>query len=118
MFLVCLWFVCFLLHFRFSPLNSVEYTLRVGNLSENAERDDLRRLFGRFGEITRCSVPRSDTGLSRGFGFVTFEMKEDAVAAMEKLNGHGYDHLILEVGWARYFLMITNSTILTFLFVF
>ncbi|KAJ8642409.1 hypothetical protein MRB53_019103 [Persea americana] len=40
------------------------------------------------------------TGMSRGFGFVNFVNKEDADRAINKLNGYGYDNLILRVEWA------------------
>ena len=39
--------------------------------------------------------------VSRGFAFVSFVHKEDAARAMEKLQGFGYDHLILKLEWAR-----------------
>ena len=38
----------------------------------------------------------------RGFGFVTFYHREDAAKAIAKLDGHGYDHLILHLEWALY----------------
>ena len=38
---------------------------------------------------------------SRGFAFVSFVNKDDAAKAMEKLQGFGYDHLILKLEWAR-----------------
>ncbi|KAF7061138.1 hypothetical protein CFC21_067860 [Triticum aestivum] len=37
------------------------------------------------------------TGSSRGFGFVNFVHREDAENAISKLNGYGYDNLILHV---------------------
>ena len=33
--------------------------------------------------------------------FINFFQKEDAAAAIAKLDGHGYDHLILSVSWAN-----------------
>ena len=36
-----------------------------------------------------------------GFAFINFYQKEDAAAAIAKLDGHGYDHLILSVSWAN-----------------
>ncbi|KAF9589319.1 hypothetical protein IFM89_022646 [Coptis chinensis] len=37
------------------------------------------------------------TGMSRGFGFVNFVHNDDAGKAIAKLNGYGYDNLILRV---------------------
>lgn len=42
------------------------------------------------------------TQQARGFAFVNFMYKEDAQKAIEKLDGHPYDHLILHLEWARY----------------
>jgi translation initiation factor 3 subunit G len=38
---------------------------------------------------------------SRGFAFVSFVHVQDAAMAMEKLQGYGFDHLILKLEWAR-----------------
>ncbi|KAF9604453.1 hypothetical protein IFM89_006735, partial [Coptis chinensis] len=40
------------------------------------------------------------TGMSKGFGFVNFVHKGDTEKAIAKLNGYGYDNLILRVEWA------------------
>ena len=37
----------------------------------------------------------------RGFAFINFFAREDAQKAIDKLDGHGYDHLILSVTWAN-----------------
>lgn len=41
-----------------------------------------------------------ETGLCKGFGFVSFEDRSDAEAAMKKVHGLPYDHLILQVQWS------------------
>lgn len=37
----------------------------------------------------------------KGFAFVSFEDRAVAQRAIEKMNGRGYDNLILSVGWSR-----------------
>ena len=37
----------------------------------------------------------------QGFAFVHYYDKSDAQKAIDKLNGFGYDHLILKVEWAK-----------------
>ncbi|BEI93642.1 uncharacterized protein CcaverHIS019_0601010 [Cutaneotrichosporon cavernicola] len=80
-------------------------TLRVTSLSVDAQDDDLRALFEPFargGRLARANVVRDrETRESKGFGFVSFESRKDAEAALEKMNGYGYDSLILNVSWSQ-----------------
>jgi translation initiation factor 3 subunit G len=74
----------------------------VTNLSEDTKESDLQELFRPFGPISRIYLAKDKhSGLSKGFAFVNFIRKEDAARAIEKLSGHGYDHLILHLEWAR-----------------
>ncbi len=51
-------------------------TIYVGNLSFQAEREDLVDLFGQYGEVRQCSLPLDrETGRKRGFAFV--ELADD-----------------------------------------
>ncbi|KAL9388789.1 hypothetical protein Peur_017394 [Populus x canadensis] len=78
-----------------------ENSVRVTNLSEDTREPDLLELFRTFGQVSRVYVAIDQkTGVSRGFGFVNFVSKEDAERAINKLNGYGYDNLILRVEWA------------------
>ncbi|KAJ3892755.1 eukaryotic translation initiation factor 3 subunit G-domain-containing protein [Lentinula edodes] len=77
-------------------------TLRVTNISEDTQENDLRDLFGHFGRVARVYVGRDrDTGAGKGFAFVSFEDRAVAQKAMEKVNGKGYDNLILSVQWSQ-----------------
>ncbi|KIP05437.1 hypothetical protein PHLGIDRAFT_19701 [Phlebiopsis gigantea 11061_1 CR5-6] len=77
-------------------------TLRVTNISEDTEENDLRELFSTFGRIARVYVGRDrETGIGKGFAFVSFEEKSHAQKAMEKMHGRGYDNLILSVQWSQ-----------------
>ncbi|KAK9917525.1 hypothetical protein WJX75_005305 [Coccomyxa subellipsoidea] len=78
-----------------------ENSVRVTNLSEDTREDDLRELFSPFGPISRIYIAYDrETGESRGFAFVNFVHREDAARAVAKLDGHGYDNLILRVEFA------------------
>ncbi|XP_031489272.1 uncharacterized protein LOC116256877 [Nymphaea colorata] len=78
-----------------------ENSVRVTNLSEDTREPDLLELFRTFGQVSRVYVAVDQkTGISRGFGFVNFVRREDAEKAINKLNGYGYDNLILRVEWA------------------
>jgi translation initiation factor 3 subunit G len=76
-------------------------TLRVTNLSEDTTDDDLRDLFGRFGRISRVFLAKDrETNRTKGFAFVSFHERSDAIRAMEKLDKKGYDNLIIRVEFA------------------
>ncbi|XP_058761291.1 eukaryotic translation initiation factor 3 subunit G-like [Vicia villosa] len=76
-------------------------SLRVTNLSEDTSEGDLFELFSYFGTVVRVYVDiDQETGICRGFGFVNFVSREDSQRAINKLNGYGYDSLILRVEWA------------------
>jgi len=77
-------------------------TLRVTNISEDTQENDLRELFGGFGRVARVYVGRDrETGAGKGFAFVSFEERANAQKAMEKVHGKGYDNLILSVQWSQ-----------------
>jgi len=77
-------------------------TVRVTNLSAYTKEEDLRELFKPFGQISRVYLGIDKvTKLARGFAFINFVYREEADRAIEKLNGYGYDHLILNVEWAK-----------------
>lgn len=77
-------------------------TLRVTNISEDAQEQDLRDLFGAFGRVARVYVGRDrETGIGKGFAFISYEDRTHAQKAMDKMHGRGYDSLILNVQWSR-----------------
>jgi translation initiation factor 3 subunit G len=77
-------------------------SLRITNLSDDVKEGDLQELFGQFGRLQRVYLSKDpNTGLSKGFAFVTYYTKQDAQKAINKLHGHGYDNLILSVQIAR-----------------
>ena len=60
----------------------------VGGLPWDITGVELEDLFKPFGEISRVSVVRdSQTGKTRGFGFVAMPDDEQARAAIAALNG-------------------------------
>ena len=62
-------------------------TIFIGNLSWDAEREDLEDLFSQYGEVTKCSLPLDrETGRKRGFGFVDMRNEADEQAAINDLQ--------------------------------
>ncbi|XP_077118179.1 eukaryotic translation initiation factor 3 subunit G isoform X2 [Ranitomeya variabilis] len=77
-------------------------TIRVTNLSEDTRETDLQELFRPFGSISRIYLAKDKTtGQSKGFAFISFHRREDAARAIAGVSGFGYDHLILNVEWAK-----------------
>jgi len=74
--------------------------LYVGNLSFQTTADDLLKLFGDYGTVSRAQVVSDrDTGRSRGFGFV--EMSDGGDDAIATLNGSQFQGRALTVNEAK-----------------
>ncbi|CAF1169643.1 unnamed protein product [Adineta steineri] len=87
---------------RNSDMRKDEATVRVTNLPEETQEQDLRDLFTPFGPVSRVFLAKDKTNnTSKGFAFITFNEKKDAQKAIECVSGFGYDHLILKVEWAK-----------------
>ncbi|XP_067928872.1 RNA-binding protein 39-like isoform X2 [Watersipora subatra] len=68
--------------------NTGPMRLYVGSLHFNITDDMLRGIFEPFGRIEHINlVLDPETQKSKGFGFVTFKNADDAVKAMNQLNG-------------------------------
>ncbi|SJZ42436.1 RNA-binding protein [Vibrio cincinnatiensis] len=61
--------------------------LLVRNLARSTTEHELRVLFSDFGQVTECTlVLDQETGLSKGFAFVTMPNDEEAKSAITALN--------------------------------
>lgn len=59
----------------------------IGGLAEEVDEKVLHNTFIPFGDITDITIPLDySTQKHRGFGFVEFETKEDAAAAIDNMN--------------------------------
>ncbi len=85
-----------------NPADITTDRLYVGNLSYDASESDLFELFNGVGTVRNAEVVVNNrTQRSKGFAFVTMVRREDALKALKGLHGHGYDHLILQLDWAK-----------------
>ncbi|KAK8297910.1 hypothetical protein V6Z11_D05G217100 [Gossypium hirsutum] len=86
---------------RDSALDKTKFNnVYVKNLSESTTDEDLKTIFGEYGEITSAVVMRDADGKSKGFGFVNFEDADAAAKAVEALNGKKLDEKEWYVGKA------------------
>lgn len=74
----------------------------VSNLGFHVQEEDLKQLFGSFGEVASAKVIKDrDTGRSRGFGFVEMESSEQANKAMSSLNNKEIEGRAISISVAR-----------------
>jgi cold-inducible RNA-binding protein len=95
----------------FLPRRSVESLFRaiamakrlyVGNLKYTVTSAQLQELFEPYGTVNTAQVLSDrETGRSRGFGFVEMDNDDEALAAIESLDGQDYDGRRLTVNEAR-----------------
>ncbi|CAN6886234.1 unnamed protein product [Brassica oleracea] len=72
--------------------------LFVGGLSPTTDVDILKDVFGRFGKIVDVVVISDrETGVSKGFGFVTYDSIDAANKAMQQMNDQELDGRIIGV---------------------
>ena len=74
----------------------------VSNLGFHVQEEDLKQLFGSFGEVTSAKVIKDrDTGRSRGFGFVEMSSADQANKAMESLHNKELEGRLMSVSVAK-----------------
>jgi RNA recognition motif-containing protein len=73
----------------------------VGNLPYTATENEVRELFAEHGKVTEVDlITDRETGRPRGFGFVEMP-PDDAIAAIQALNGAEMEGRSLTVNEAR-----------------
>jgi RNA recognition motif-containing protein len=73
----------------------------LGNLPISVSEDDVKDLFGQYGEVASVSlITDRETGRPLGFGFVEME-PEAAAKAIEALDGTDFGGRTLRVNEAR-----------------
>ena len=83
-------------------IGSSHLNIYCGNIAYSTSEDDLRDLFGRYGEVTAVRVITDrDTGRSKGFGFVEMSDDDQAKEAIQALDGNDFMGRDLRVNEAR-----------------
>ena len=76
--------------------------LFIGNIAWSTTEDELRTLFGEFGELEDLVIITDRmSGRSKGFGFVEMSSDKEAQAAIDTFNGKEIDGRKLTVNEAR-----------------
>jgi RNA recognition motif-containing protein len=74
----------------------------VGNLSYQTTQDELYAAFANYGAVERVNIITDrDTGQPRGFAFVEMTNRNEAEAAIARLNGMELNGRAISVNEAR-----------------
>jgi RNA recognition motif-containing protein len=76
--------------------------LYVGNISPDANKENLKALFSMFGTVEKAYIVTDhQTGRSKGFGFVVMSNDTEAQAAIAALNGKDCGGYTVKVSEAK-----------------
>lgn len=74
----------------------------VGNMSYGTTENDLKELFGQFGDVDSVKIITDrETGRAKGFGFIAMNDDSAANTAIEELNGKDFDGRTLRINEAK-----------------
>jgi len=80
----------------------VKMNIYVGNIAYTTTEDELRDMFGAYGEVSSARIITDrDSGRSKGFGFVEMSDSTSAQTAIDELNGKDMGGRTLTVNEAR-----------------
>jgi len=80
---------------------SEHHHIFVGDLSPEIDNETLRTAFTPFGEISDVKVMKDPlSNKPKGYGFVSFLQKEDAMNAIEQMNGQWMGSRSIRTNWA------------------
>ncbi|XP_023004542.1 RNA-binding protein BRN1-like [Cucurbita maxima] len=68
-------------------LERLEHKLFIGMLPKNVSEDEVSGLFAQYGTIKDLQILRGSQQTSKGCAFLKYETKDQAVAALEAING-------------------------------
>jgi len=79
--------------YQTGPSNTSVY---VGNVSQNATKEDIRSIFARFGNIVEIRQYHS-----HGNAFIKFDSKEAATKAIYEMNGENFMEQSIRCSWGK-----------------
>ncbi|KAJ1355266.1 hypothetical protein KIN20_012598 [Parelaphostrongylus tenuis] len=80
---------------------SKHFHVFVGDLSAEVDNRVLKEAFSVHGEVSEAKVIRdSQTQKSKGYGFVSYPVKENAERAITAMNGHWLGRRAIRTNWA------------------
>ena len=80
----------------------MDVKLYVGNMAKSTTAEELRTLFAQAGNVSAVDVIKDrDSGLSKGFGFITMTDKAEADKAINMYNAYSMAEHDLKVNVAK-----------------
>jgi polyadenylate-binding protein len=73
----------------------------VKNVAETVTEEKLTDLFAPFGPVSSVHIKRDENGVSKGFGFVTFDDHDGAKNAVDAMNGKEIEGKVMYAGRAQ-----------------
>ena len=74
----------------------------IGNLDYSLQEDDLKQIFGKYGEVTSVKIITDKfTGKGKGFAFVEMTEEKEATTAINELDGTEINGRNIKVNKAR-----------------
>lgn len=52
----------------------------------NITEDEIRSIFGAYGEVTNIKLPKNKEGKFKGFAYISYSNQEDAIKAFAELD--------------------------------
>ncbi|XP_062475686.1 protein boule-like isoform X4 [Pezoporus occidentalis] len=90
------------------PLNSLTSTPRFGTVTPNrvfvggidfkTNENDLKKFFAQYGSVKEVKIVNDRAGVSKGYGFITFETQEDAQKILQEAKKLNYRDKKLNIG--------------------
>merc|ERR1719478_1860011 len=73
-------------------------TLQVSNLTRNCKEDHLKEIFSNFGKVMAVHLAiDKEVALPKGYGYVDYEHKDEADAALASMNGGQIDGNVIKI---------------------
>ncbi|NWX08284.1 BOLL protein, partial [Caloenas nicobarica] len=70
----------------------------VGGIGFKTKENDLRKFFAQYGSVKEVKIVNDRAGVSKGYGFITFETQEDAQKILQEAKNLNYRDKKLDIG--------------------
>ncbi|XP_074158876.1 LOW QUALITY PROTEIN: protein boule-like [Sminthopsis crassicaudata] len=70
----------------------------VGGIDFKTNENDLRKFFAQYGSVKEVKIVNDRAGVSKGYGFITFETQEDAQKILQEAEKLNYKDKKLNIG--------------------